>query len=46
MYSVLDTGVIPGENVCCSVDTLVDVCVSIIWSELLMTSAISCPLWL
>ena len=36
------------EDVCCSLvfDTLVDVCVfSVMWSELLMTSAISCPLW-
>ena len=37
-----------GEDVCCSVvfGTLVGVSVfSIIWSELLLTSAISCPLW-
>ena len=39
---------ISGDDVCCSVvfDTLV--CVfgfSVMWSELLMTSAISCPLW-
>ena len=48
MYSVLDTVVISGEVVCCSVvfDTLVDVFVfSIMWSEMLMTSAIRCPLW-
>ena len=48
MYSVLDTVVIYGENVCCSVvlGTLVGVFVfCVIWSELLMTSAISCPLW-
>ena len=39
---------ISGEVVCCSVvfDTLVGVFVfSVMWSELLMTSAISCPLW-
>ena len=37
-----------GDDVCCSVvfGTLVGVCVfSVMWSELLMTSAISCPLW-
>ena len=35
-----------GEDVCCSVvfGTLVGV-FSVMWSELLMTSAISCPLW-
>ena len=35
-------------EVCCSVlfDTLVGVFVfTVMWSELLMTSAISCPLW-
>ena len=45
---MLYTVVISGEDVCCSVvvDTLVDVFVfSVMWSELLMTSAISCPLW-
>ena len=45
---MLDTVVISGEDICCSVafGTLVGVSVfSIIWSELLMTSAISCPLW-
>ena len=45
---VLDTMVISGEDVCCSVvfDTRVGVLVfSVMWSELLMTSAISCPLW-
>ena len=39
---------ISGEDVCCSVvfGTLVGVFVfSVMWSELLMTSAISCPLW-
>ena len=45
---MLVTVVISGEDVCCSVVfvTLVGVFVfSIMWSELLMTSAISCPLW-
>ena len=49
LYSVLDTVVISGEDVsCCMVfGTLVGVFVfSVMWSELLMTSAISCPLWL
>ena len=43
---MLDTVVISGEDVCCSVvfGTLVGV-FSVMWSELLMTSAISCPLW-
>ena len=39
---------ISGEYICCSVvfGTLVGVFVfSVMWSELLMTSAISCPLW-
>ena len=43
-YSV----VISGDDVCCRVvfGTLVGVFVfSVMWSELLMTSAISCPLW-
>ena len=42
---VLDIVVISGD-VCCSVVffTLV-VVFSVMWSELLMTSAISCPLW-
>ena len=41
---MLDTVVISGD--CCSVvfGTLVGV-FSVMWSELLMTSAISCPLW-
>ena len=46
--SVLDIVVISCEDVCCSVvfGTLVGVSVfSVICSELLMTSAISCPLW-
>ena len=45
---MLDTVVISGDDVCCSVvfGTLVGVFVfSITRSELLMTSAISCPLW-
>ena len=46
--SVLDAVVMSGDYVCCSVvfGTLVGVFVlSVMWSELLMTSAISCPLW-
>ena len=42
---MLDTVVISGDDVCCSVvfGTLVGVFVSsVMWSELLMTSAISC----
>ena len=45
---MLDTLVISGDDVWCSVvfGTLVDVFVfSIMWSELLMTSAINCHLW-
>ena len=45
---MLNTMVIPGEDVCCSVasGTLAGVFVfCLMWSELLMTSAISCPLW-
>ena len=45
---MLDTVVISGEDVRCSVvfGTLVGVFVfSVMWSELLMTSVISCPLW-
>ena len=48
LYSVLDTVVISGEDASCSVvfDTLVGVFVFIVmWSDLLMTSAICCPLW-
>ena len=48
LYSVLDTVVISGEDVCFSVvfGTLVGVFgFSVMWSELLMTSANSCPLW-
>ena len=46
---MLDTVVIFGDDVCCSVifGTLVGVFVfSVMWSKLLMTSVISCPLWL
>ena len=45
---MFDTVVMSGDDVCCSVvfGTLVGVFVfSVMWSELLMTSAISCPLW-
>ena len=45
---MLDTVVISGEDVCFSemFGTLVGVSVfSVMWSQLLMTSAISCPLW-
>ena len=45
---MLDTVVMSDDDVCCSVvfGTLVGVFVfSVMWSELLMTSAISCLLW-
>ena len=45
---MLDTVVMSGDDGCCSVvfGTLVGVFVfSVMWYELLMTSAISCPLW-
>ena len=45
---MLDTVVMSGDYVCCCVvfGTLVGEFVfSVMWSELLMTSAISCPLW-
>ena len=45
---MLDTVVISGDDVCCSVvfGTLGGVFViSVMWSELLVTSAISCRLW-
>ena len=49
LYCVLDTVVISGDDVCCSVvfGTLVGVLFvfSVMWSELLMTYVISCPLW-
>ena len=44
---MLDTVVMSGEDICCSVvfGTLFGVfAFSVMWSELLMTSAISCPL--
>ena len=41
MYNVLDTVVISGDVVCCSVVFVF----SVMWSELLMTPAISFPLW-
>ena len=43
---MLDTVVISGDDVCCSVvfGTLVGV-FSVMWSELLMIFDISCPLW-
>ena len=43
---MLDTVVMSGDDVCCRVvfGTLVEV-FSVMWSELLMTSAISWPLW-
>ena len=47
---MLDTVVMSGDDVCCSVvfGTRVGVFVlklSVMWFELLMTSAIICPLW-
>ena len=45
---MLDTVVMSGDDVCCSVvfGTVVGVFVfSVMWSVLLMTSATSCPLW-
>ena len=47
LYSVLDTVVISGDDVCCSVvfGTLVGVFMfSVMWSELLNISALGCPL--
>ena len=46
LCSVLDTVVISGADICCSVvfGTPVDV-FSVIWSDFLMTTAIGCPLW-
>ena len=43
---MLDSVVISVNDVCCSVVfvSLVGV-FSVMWSELLMTSAISCPMW-
>ena len=45
---MLDFVVISGDDVCCSVGFGTLVCMfvfSVKWSEVLMTSAISCPLW-
>ena len=45
---MLDTVVISGDDVCCSAvfGTLVGMFVfNVMWSELQMPSAISCPLW-
>ena len=43
---MLDTVVISGDDVCCSVVFCALVGMfSVMWSELLMTSAISCPVW-
>ena len=45
---MLDTVMISGNDVSCNVlfGTLVGVFViSVMWAELLMTSAINCPLW-
>ena len=42
---MLDTVVISGEDVCCRVVFGTLVGVFVFNSELLMTSAISCPLW-
>ena len=43
LYSVLDTVVISGQHVCCSVVFFILVGVfSVMWSESMMTSAISC----
>ena len=44
---MLDTVVISGDDVCCSVVFVILVGVfvfSVMWSELLMTSAVNCPL--
>ena len=41
---MLDTLVIPGEDVCCSVVVGVSV-FSVMWSKLLMIPALSYPLW-
>ena len=48
LYSVLDTVLISGEYICCSVvlGTLVTLSVfSVVWSEVLLKYAIRCPLW-
>ena len=49
LYSVLDTVEIYGEDVCCSVvfGTMDAVFVfSVVWTGLLVKSAMCCPLWL
>ena len=48
LYSAVEIGVVSGEVACCSVvcSTLVGVSVfSVMCSELLIMSEISCPLW-
>ena len=40
---MLDTVVISGDDVCCNV--VFGTLFSVMWSELLMPFAISCPLW-
>ena len=45
---MLDTVVIYGDDVCCSVvfgNLVGEFEFSVMWSELLITSAISCPMW-
>ena len=48
LYRVVEIVMVSGDVVCCSVvcGTLVGVSVfSMMWSELLIMSEISCPLW-
>ena len=48
LYSVLDTAVISSDDVCCNVvfGTIVGMFVfSVMWSKLLIISAIRCYLW-
>ena len=40
---MLDPVVISGDDVCCSV--VLGTLVGVMWSELLMRTAISCPMW-
>ena len=42
---MLDTVVMSGVDVCCSAVLALWFVFSVMWSELLMTSAIGCPLW-
>ena len=50
---MLDTVVISGDDVCCSMMFVVVWCLALwlvclclaLWSELLLTSAVSCPMW-